>query len=131
MKLSRKVIAQSNRKLSKRSELNLGFIFLIAISSAICALGFRMNIPSVIIGVMVISPLLYPVVFLGASTYEKQRKGLIVAIIVSVIINLISFTNHSKSEIIDRTHTGQLECFFVAFFYGFGGAFCTLLARNY
>lgn len=134
MKLTRKVIAQSNRKLSKRSELNLGFIFLMAISSTICTLGFIMNSLSVIIGAMVISPLLYPVVFLGAATYERQRKGLIkaitslaigliVAIIVSVIISLISITNHNRLEIVDRIHTGQSGYFFVAFFSGLGGAF--------
>lgn len=49
------------------------YFFVMAISSAaIASMGFIMNSPSVIIGAMVISPLLYPVVLAGSALSQRQ-----------------------------------------------------------
>ena len=56
------------------SSLDLDFFVLILFASIICFLGFVMNSPTVIIGAMVISPLLYPIVGLAESIVSIDFK---------------------------------------------------------
>ena len=73
---------------------------LTASAAGICAFGFEMNSPAVIVGAMVISPLLYPVIAVGVSvfwgdwtTFKNSVTtfaiGLGLALVVSIVINAI------------------------------------------
>ncbi len=120
-------------KLTQRAKLDLSFVFLTVCAAIICFLGFKMNSPSVIVGAMVVSPLLFSVVSMGAACFRKDWKtfgtgfttliiGIIAAIIAVVSINLLSHIQE-QSEILDRIRSAPLDYFFVAFFSGVAGTF--------
>jgi len=132
-KITKEGLIKSYKSLIERARLDLDFIFLTAGAAAICSFGFKMNSPAVIVGAMVISPLLYSVVSIGASFFEKDWKsfksglvtlsvGLMIAIGVATIINLFFFINH-QSEIVDRLSSAPVDYFLVAFFSGLVGTF--------
>jgi uncharacterized protein (DUF2062 family) len=68
--IARKALHDSYSDLTERAKIDLDFLLLTVVAAIICAFGFKMNSPSVIIGAMVISPLLYPVICVGAATYQ-------------------------------------------------------------
>jgi hypothetical protein len=69
---TRTLLRQAYDNLTERAKLDLDFLLLTVTASGICALGFEMNSASVIVGAMVISPLLYPVICIGATTYQRD-----------------------------------------------------------
>jgi len=132
-KLTKNDLIKSYEGLEIRTRFDLDFILLTSIAAAICTFGFRMNSPSVIIGAMVLSPLLFTIVALSASLFRKNWKntlehvftftfGIGIAIAISVIINLF-FPIENGSEITERILSNPLDYFFVAFFSGLGGTF--------
>ncbi|MFS8130949.1 MAG: DUF389 domain-containing protein [Candidatus Dojkabacteria bacterium] len=123
----------SYEKITHKSKLDLSFVLLIIFASAISALGFKMNSPTVIIGAMVLSPLLHSVLGLATSTVRKDLNSFIeslstltvailLAIGVSLVFNMVFHTN-SQSEITTRLSTLPLDYFMVAFISGLAGTF--------
>jgi uncharacterized hydrophobic protein (TIGR00271 family) len=96
-------------------------------------MGFIMNSPSVIIGAMVISPLLYPTILMGSAISKKRWLetadlgkmliiGMVAALLISSIIAfLIPF--EYKSEVQDRLASSPLQYSIVALVSGLAGAF--------
>lgn len=132
-KITLKGLDNSYRSLIKKSRLDFDFILLTFGAAAICAFGFKMNSPSVIIGAMVISPLLYPVVSLGVSTLkadlETFKQGLLTGVIglaaavgTSTFLNLFLVTSQ-QSEIVERLSSAPIDYFFVALVSGMAGTF--------
>jgi len=126
-------ISESYASLIERAKLDIDFIVLIIGAAVICSFGFKMNSPSIIVGAMVISPLLYPVVSIGTASFKKDWGtlfhgirtlviGLIIAIIAAIIVNSFFFTEH-RSEIVDRLSSAPIDYFFVALFSGLTGTF--------
>ena len=70
--ITKKVLNHSYYDLTERAKIDLDFLLLTVAAAAICALGFKMNSAPVIVGAMVISPLLYPVICAGAATYQAD-----------------------------------------------------------
>ena len=92
-----------------------------------------MNSPAVIVGAMVISPLLYPVIAVGVSifwgdwpTFRRSivsfAIGLCLALLVSLLINA-AIPSETRSEIADRLATVPSFYFLVAFLSGQAGTF--------
>ncbi len=110
------------------------YFFVMATSSAaIATMGFIMNSPSVIIGAMVISPLLYPVVLAGSalskchwSEFIKLIKllgyGALAVVTVSVVLSLLMPFEY-QSEIQDRLASSPLQYLVVAVVSGVAGTF--------
>lgn len=132
-KISRKNILNSYQNLIEKAKLDLDFILLTSLATAICFFGFRTNSASVIIGAMVISPLLYSIVSIGIASFMKKSKdtfqgistsiiGIIVAIIVSTFLGLF-FPVNINSEMISRLSSAPTDYFFIAFFSGLAGTF--------
>lgn len=131
--LTKTYLQTSYQQLVERGRLDLDFIILIMVASAICALGFNINSPSVIIGSMVISPLLYTIVLLGSSLFKRDYPiffysikttiigGLLSILTAAIITYLFPFTYHS--EIIDRIQAAPIIYFYIALFTGIGGTF--------
>ena len=71
---------QSYHDLTERAKIDLDFLLLTVAAAIICALGFRMNSAPIIVGAMVISPLLYPVICAGAATYQTDLGAFIRAV---------------------------------------------------
>jgi len=132
-KITKDGIVVSYNSLAERARLDLDFVLLTAGAAAICAFGFKMNSPAIVVGAMVISPLLYSVVSVGVASYKKDWGtfssslwtmivGLIIVVGVAALINLFFFTEY-RSEIIDRLSGAPVDYFFVALFSGLAGTF--------
>jgi len=110
------------------------YFFVMAISSAaIASMGFIMNSPSVIIGAMVISPLLYPVALAGSALSQRQMRefiklikllgyGAIAVLATSIVLSLLIPFEY-QSEIQDRLASSPLQYLIVAIFSGVAGTF--------
>ena len=129
--ITQKVLNDSYRELTERAKIDLDFLLLTIAAAAICALGFKMNSAPVIVGAMVISPLLFPVVCAGAATYQADGSafirasgtfamGFLAAIAAAVLIGLFYATTF-RSEIVDRLSEAMLDYFLVAFVSGLAG----------
>ena len=131
--ITEKSLSETYPDLKDRAKIDLDFLLLTVAAAAICALGFKMNSAAVIVGAMVISPLLYPVICAGVATYQADWNelvravgtfavGFVAAIAAAVVVGLISATTF-RSEIVDRLSEGVLDYFFVALFSGLAGTY--------
>ena len=133
MRATVKVLRDSYNNLTERARINLDFLLLTTVAAVICALGFKMNSVPVIVGAMVISPLLYPVICLGAATYKADWRaflravktlvaGLVAATVAAAALNLFYSTTF-QSEIVGRLSTATGDYVLVAFFSGIAGTY--------
>jgi uncharacterized hydrophobic protein (TIGR00271 family) len=131
--ITRGVLDESYANLRERAKIDLDFLLLTVAAAFICAFGFEMNSASVIVGAMVISPLLYPVISVGAATYQGDwpacRRaigtfliGFVAAVAASAAVNVF-YSTAPRSEIIDRLEAAATDYFFVAFFSGLAGTY--------
>lgn len=134
-KLSRVEIDGAYQGLMKKAEFDIDFIFLTISATVICILGFVMDSTPVIIGAMVLSPLLYPVVALSASLlrldYSNTLKiflyllgGLLMAIAISALASAIWHIDLSGSEVLSRLNAKPFIYFLIALFSGMAATFC-------
>lgn len=132
-KITQRHISESYKDLAERVRLDLDFVLLTVGAAAISFFGFCMNSPSVIVGAMVISPLLYAVVGISAASFRsdwkivlRSIKSLLVALMVAVTVSAllgIFFSVTERTEIIDRLSGSPMDYFFVALFSGLTGTF--------
>jgi uncharacterized hydrophobic protein (TIGR00271 family) len=112
------------------------FVFVIS-AAIICYFGFVLNSPSIIIGSMVLSPILYPVIALTMSiTLKKWRDfteaffiltiGSLAVILISFILSFLFPIDPTFSEIASRIEASPLIYFIIAFISGYAGTFCFL-----
>ena len=131
--ITQKVLNNSYRELTERAKIDLDFLLLTIAAAAICALGFKMNSAPVIVGAMVISPLLFPVICAGAASYQADGSafiraagtfamGFLAAVAAAVLIGLFYATTF-RSEIVDRLSEAMLDYFLVAFVSGLAGTY--------
>lgn len=131
--ITQKILHDTYDELKERAETDLDFVLLTTSAAAICALGFRMNSAAVIIGAMVVSPLLYPVVFAGAATYRGEWSavfraarsfaiGLSCAISAAIGVGAFQATRF-QSEIFERLLGATTDYFLVAFISGLAGTY--------
>jgi len=131
--ITEKILHETYFDLTERPRIGLDFLLLTVSAAVICALGFRMNNAAVIVGAMVISPLLFPVICAAAATYQTDWRALIraagtfaigflAAIAAAVVVGLFHATDF-RSEIVDRISASRMDYFFVAFFSGLAGTY--------
>lgn len=134
-KLTKVEIDGAYQGLVKRAEFDIDFVFLTFSATVICILGFVMDSPPVVIGAMVLSPLLYPVVALSASLlrldYGNSMKiffyllgGLLMAVAISALAAAIWDIDLSGSEVLSRLNARPFIYFLIAFFSGMAATFC-------
>ena len=139
--ITKKILKGSYRDLIERAKIDLDFLLLTVAAAVICAFGFRMNSAPVIVGAMVISPLLYPVICAGAATYESDWSalrravatfavGFVAAVAAAVVVGLISATTF-RSEIVDRLSASNMDYFLVALFSGLAGTYAFYSPKIY
>jgi uncharacterized hydrophobic protein (TIGR00271 family) len=130
---TRTLLHDAYNDLTERANLDLDFLLLTVVAAVICALGFEMNSASVIVGAMVISPLIYPVICVGATTYQTDwasfvraigtfGMGACATIVAAVAVNLL-YATPFQSEIVDRLAAAPVDYFFVALFSGLAGTY--------
>ncbi|MGA7487545.1 MAG: DUF389 domain-containing protein [Xanthobacteraceae bacterium] len=133
MSITKKILNNSYYDLKERAKIDLDFLLLTVAAAAICALGFKMNSAPVIVGAMVISPLLYPVICAGAATYQADWStfiravatfavGFVAAVGAAVVVGLFSATTF-RSEIVDRLSASGMDYVLVALFAGLAGTY--------
>jgi len=138
-RITRQEMATAYLDLLEGSRVDLGFILLAACSAGICALGFGMNSPSVIVGSMIISPLLHAIISIAAAFYWRDWRGIgtgintlgvgvLIVLGVAAIIAVTTPIDH-RSEIIDRIHTERWYYFGVAALAGVAGGFAYFWPR--
>ena len=131
--ITQKILRDSYFDLTERAKIDLDFLLLTVAAAVICALGFKMNSAPVIVGAMVISPLLFPVICTGAATYQADWReffraagtfavGFLAAVSAAVLVGLFYATTF-RSEIVDRLSGAAADYFLVAFFSGLAGTY--------
>lgn len=118
-------------KIRKNIETRGANVWLLISAIMIASIGLDLNSPAVIIGAMLISPLMSPILGIGLSIGINDRKTLglsirhfaiaiAVSLITSVIYFLITPFGNLGSEIAARTTPTALDVM-VAFFGGIAG----------
>lgn len=131
--ITQKVLNDCYYDLTERAKVDLDFLLLIIAAAAICALGFKMNSAPVIVGAMVISPLLYPVICAEAATYHADWSmcvravatfavGFVAAVAAAIVVGLFDATTF-RSEIVDRLSASGMDYVLVALFPGLAGTY--------
>lgn len=118
--------------IKKNIELKGSNVWLLISAIMVASLGLNLNSPAVIIGAMLISPLMSPILGIGLSVGINDRDTLYqsllhfgVAILVSLLTSTIYFAltplgGEATPEILARTSPTLLDVF-VAFFGGIAG----------
>jgi len=134
-KISQIQLKKAYAYLVEHSSFDIDFIVLISLATVICFLGFLMDSATVIIGAMVVSPLLYSVIAIPASIFEKDKStlisrllllgfGLTIVTFVPTIINFFYPIDVTGLEIVERLEDSYIAYFLVALFSGIAGTFC-------
>ena len=116
------------------------FAFMTLMSAGIAILGMLLSSPAVVIGAMLLSPLMSPIIGLGFSLalfdYREMRKSLITmasgtaaAILFTCMIVLMSPLQAPTAEIIARTRPNLFDLG-VAMFAALAGAFAIIRGRG-
>lgn len=116
------------------------FAFMIAMSAGIAILGMLLPSPAIVIGAMLISPLMAPIVGLGfaLATFDwpAVRKSLValaigtlLAIACTALIVLMSPLQDMTSEILSRTRPNLFDLL-VAVFSALAGGYATIRGRG-
>lgn len=116
------------------------FAFMTLMSAGIAVLGLLLSSPAVVIGAMLLSPLMSPIIGLGFSLalfdYREMRKSLITmaagtaaAVLFTCLIVLMSPLQAPTEEIIARTRPNLFDLG-VAMFAALAGAFAIIRGRG-
>lgn len=116
------------------------FMFMTLMSAGIAVLGLLLSSPAVVIGAMLLSPLMNPIISLGFSLalfdFSEMRRSLITlaagagaAILFTCLIVLISPLQAQTEEIIARTRPNLFDLA-VAMFAALAGAFAIIRGQG-
>jgi uncharacterized hydrophobic protein (TIGR00271 family) len=116
------------------------FAFMTVLSCGIATLGLLQNSVAVIIGAMLVSPLMGPIVALGFSLttldYHQMKRsvlalgtGVVVALGISVLIVFVSPLQAETPEILARTQPNLFDLL-VAVFSGLAGGYAVIKGRG-
>ncbi len=116
------------------------YSFMVVMSCAIAVLGLLLSSPAVIIGAMLISPLMGPIMSLGFSLcildFKQMKKaleailiGLILSIAISYFVVTISPLTDPTPEIMARTRPNLFDLL-VAIFSGLAGGYATIKQKG-
>ena len=122
-------------KLIALCNFSADYIFMIVMATLLCILGFVMESETIIIGAMVVSPLLNPIVAFGASVIRKDKRnilrlliiiifGLLIGIVLSILISLIWSSDLSQSELVSKMQGQPFVYFLVAIISGMVAIWC-------
>ncbi len=116
------------------------YAFMIAMSAGIAILGLLLSSPAVIIGAMLVSPLMGPIVGLGFALatidWASVRKSMValvagsaLAVLLCALLVLTSPLKDMTAEILARTRPSLFDLL-VAVFSGLAGGYATVRGRG-
>ena len=128
------------RRVKDEGGLDGRYIFMTSMSAGIAVLGLIQSSPAVVIGAMLLSPLMGPImsagfaIAIGDINWLKKSAwclfyGVIAGIVLSAIITFMSPIQTVTSEIASRTRPTLLDLF-VAFFSALAGAYAMIKGRQ-
>lgn len=108
------------KKVRDSTRFSFSFITLLIGSSIVCTLGLLLNSTAVVIGGMIISPLMWPLmqtsigVSYGRTTYIRRALivlvvATLIALVTSVLITFVSPIKIVNSEILSRTNPTLID----------------------
>ena len=120
--------------------LSARYLFMLAMSAAIAVLGLLLSSPAVVIGAMLLSPLMGPIIGLGFAlavgdfgwmrdSARSLAIGTILAVVLCAIIVALSPIQTVTSEIASRTRPNLFDLG-VAFFSAMAGAYAMIRGRQ-
>ncbi len=112
------------------------YVFMVVMASAIATLGLLLSSPAVIIGAMLISPLMGPIMLLGFSLcvldFDSMKRSLIAiavgaagALAIAILIVMFSPLREATPEILARTRPNLFDLL-VAIFSGLAGGYSVI-----
>ncbi|WP_439533080.1 DUF389 domain-containing protein [Polymorphobacter sp.] len=119
---------------------SLRYLFMVLMSAGIAILGLLQSSPAVVIGAMLISPLMGPIIGLGFALaifdWREVRRaitalamGSLVAVAITALIVLASPLQSVTSEILARTRPSLFDLL-VAIFSALAGTYATIRGRG-
>jgi uncharacterized hydrophobic protein (TIGR00271 family) len=122
-------------------EISVGYFFVLNVANLIALCGLLMNSSPVIIGAMLISPLMGPILSFGfafvtgdkviwRNSIRKIVLSVIVTIIVAALATWLSPLKDATSEILSRTKPNLYDLI-IAFLAGIAGASALCTKKNY
>lgn len=120
--------------------MNSRYVFMVSMACAIAVLGLLLSSPAVVIGAMLISPLMGPIMSFGFSLatldYRQMRRSLIaivngifMALLISYIVVGLSPLNDATPEILARTQPNLFDLL-VAIFSGLAGGYAVIKRKG-
>ncbi|HEV2362900.1 MAG TPA: DUF389 domain-containing protein [Caulobacteraceae bacterium] len=117
-----------------------GYLMMSVLSSAIATLGLLLSSPAVVIGAMLISPLMGPIILLGFAFWrvdprstrraiESLAVGLGGALAVALVLTWLSPLKEPTTEILARTRPNLFDLA-VAAFSGIAGGYAVIRQRG-
>ncbi|MBW0144252.1 DUF389 domain-containing protein [Sphingomicrobium clamense] len=128
------------RRVKDEGGLDGRYLFMISMSAGIACLGLILSSPAVVIGAMLLSPLMGPIIGAGFALASWDVRwlrdsskclfvGVVTAIFIAAVITWMSPIQTITSEIAARTRPNLLDLG-VAFFSGLAGAFAMIRGRQ-
>lgn len=128
------------RQLATESGWSLGYAFMIIISAAISLLGLLIPSVAVLIGGMLLSPLMMPIIGLGFAIatldFQEMRRsatalavGALIAVLLTIVLVTISPVQTITSEIAARTQPTLFDLL-VALLSAVAGGYALVRARG-
>jgi uncharacterized hydrophobic protein (TIGR00271 family) len=128
------------RNVREDSGWSAHFAFMISMSAGIAVLGLLLSSPAVVIGAMLISPLIGPIVGLGfaLATFDSDQMrrslralvaGTALAVLLCALIVLLSPLQTVTSEIAARTRPNLFDLL-IALFSGLAGSYAMIRGRH-
>ena len=127
-------------KVHEESSWSTHYLFMTLMSAGIAVLGLLLSSPAVVIGAMLISPLMGPIMGIGFAlatfdSVELRRTagtlalGVLLAIAFCAVIVLLSPLKSVTAEIAARTRPNLFD-FLVALFSGLAGSYAMIRGRH-
>lgn len=128
------------RSVYENGGLSARYMMMIVIAAAIAMLGMMMNAPVVVIGAMLVSPMMGPIMALGFSLalldWEELKRSLIALSVgvlavfgVALLLTLLSPLKEPTAEVLSRTRPNFFDLL-IAIFSGVAGAYAVIKARG-
>lgn len=127
-------------KVHEESRCSAHYIFMTIMSAGIAVLGLLLSSPAVVIGAMLISPLMGPIMGVGfaLATFDSKELrraaaslaiGVAIAVLLCAAIVLLSPIKTVTSEIASRTRPNLFDLL-VALFSGLAGSYAMIRGRH-
>lgn len=128
------------KRIIQDSKDDKGYYFLLGVSVVITTLGLVLNSAAVIIGGMIISPLLYPIIAIGTAIITGNErmlfrvltlvvKSTLLSVLVAVLVTIVSPSDEPTHEILTRTAPNLIDLL-VALTSGAAGAYAVCVRER-